>query len=202
MEKAVLLFAAVTVAVACARSDSHRGGSGAQGGAQGTAQTEHATDAVVARVGTVEIKQADVLRQMRFSGKAPREALDELIRFELLAAAASAVVPASDPDVVQAQAGAAVARMIAHEIEPRLGKQDVPDVVLRDVYEKARKAFVHPRLVEVAMLNVYTGARMKDAPRASAAETARALEQYLRQQPQQTVDGFQVIAGGLRNRDG
>jgi hypothetical protein len=35
---------------------------------------------------------------------------------------------------------------------------------------------------------------MKDAPRARAAETARALEQYLRQHPQQTVDGFQAIA--------
>lgn len=197
----MLVIAAIAVAVACARSDRHRGASGAQGGAQGTAGAPQATDAVVARVGAVEIKQADVLRQMRFSGKPPRAALDELIRFELLAGAAAAVVPARDPDVVQAQAGAAVARMIAQEIEPRLGKQDIPDAVLRDVYEKARKAFVHPRLVEVAMLNVYTGARMKDAPRARAAETARALEQYLRQHPHRTTDGFQAIGQDPAWRD-
>jgi len=45
------------------------------------------------------------------------------------------------------------------------------------------------------MLNVYTGTRMKEAPRARAAETARALDQHLRQHPQQmTADGFQALA--------
>jgi hypothetical protein len=193
MEKAVLLFAAVATAVACGRSDLGRARSGSAGGGAGASAP--ATDAVIARVGVVEIRQSAVLRQMRFSGKPPRAALDELIQFELLALAAANVVSPSDPDVGKAQAAAAVATLIAHEIEPRLGKQEIPDAVLRDVYEKARKAFVHPRLVEVAMLNVYTGARMKDAPRARAAETAKALEQYLRQHPEQmTADGFQALA--------
>src|SRR5690349_24285442 len=35
-------------------------------------------------------------------------------------------------------------------------------------YERARSAFVHPRLVEIAILSVYTGARMKAEPRAQA----------------------------------
>jgi len=110
MEKAVLLFAAVALAAACGRSDFRRTRSERAGGAGGTAAGAPVADAVVARVGAVEISQSDVLRQIRFSGKPSREALDELIQFELLALAAAKAVPPSDPDVGKAQAAAAVER--------------------------------------------------------------------------------------------
>ncbi len=69
--------------------------------------------------------------------------------------------------------------LLERELEPHLGKDAIPDDVLRDLYQKALSVFVHPRLVEVGLLIVYTGARMKDEPRAEALETARALEAYV-----------------------
>lgn len=193
---AASLAALAAVAGGCGSSDrtsdktSDRSRATAGGGAR-------AGDDVVARVGGIDLLASDVLRQMRFSGKPPREALDELIHFELLAAAAARAVSAHEPDVVEAAAGAAVSRLVAAEIEPLLGKDQIPESVLRDVYQKGLTAFVHPRLVEVAMLNVYTGPRMKDAPRARAAATARALETFLRQRAPQTQTGsedFEAIA--------
>jgi hypothetical protein len=84
--------------------------------------------------------------------------------------------------------------MIERELEPRLTREAIPDSVLRGVYERARSVFVHPRLVEVALLSVYTGARMKDQPRAQARDTALALDAYLERQPPATPDAFEAVA--------
>jgi hypothetical protein len=157
-----------------------------------TRVAEH--DLPVARVGGAEIGQAALLAQMRATGKSRQEALEDLVHFELLGLAASQAIPASDPDVRQARDAALVQRMIERELEPHLGRGDIPDQVLREVYERARKVFVHPRLVEVAMLSVYTGPRMKPEPRARAETTARALEQQLRGRGPLTLQAFEALA--------
>ena len=109
----------------------------------------------------------DVAPKCGRGGGPPRAALDRLIDFELLAAAAAATAsPAADPDVAEARDQVAVQLLLERELETRLGKDAIPDDVLRDLYQKALSVFVHPRLVEVGLLIVYTGARMKDEPRA------------------------------------
>lgn len=147
----------------------------------------------VAVVDGVPISRAALLAEMRRTGKDARGALWDLIDFELLAVRAAGAGLA-DPEVDEERDRAAVQRMIERELEPRLTREAIPDPVLREVYERARRAFVHPRLVEVALLSVYTGARMKDQPRAQARNTALALDAYLRSHPPASPDAFEAIA--------
>jgi parvulin-like peptidyl-prolyl cis-trans isomerase-like protein len=147
----------------------------------------------VADVAGVAISRAALLAEMRRGGKDARAALEDLIQAELLAAAAAPAV-AGDPEVADARDRAAVQRMVERELEPKLTKQAIPDDVLQQVYDKARSVFVHPRLVEVAMLSVYTGGRMKDEPRAQARATARELEAYVRAKNPPTPDAFEAVA--------
>jgi hypothetical protein len=148
---------------------------------------------IVAVVDGVPISRAALLAEMRRTGKDARGAMSDLIDFELLAARAASA-GAADPEVDQIRDRAAVQRMIERELEPRLTREAIPDSVLREVYERARSVFVHPRLVEVALLSVYTGSRMKDQPRAQARDTALALDAFLRGHPPATPDAFEAIA--------
>jgi hypothetical protein len=147
----------------------------------------------VAVVDGVAIGRAAVAVEMRRSGRGAREALADLIDFELLATAAARALGA-DPDLDDTRDRAAVQRMIERELEPKLTREAIPDSLLHGIYEKAHSVFVHPRLVQVALLSVYTGVRMKDAPRARALETAHALDAYVRSHPSATPDDFEAIA--------
>ena len=151
-------------------------------------------DPALARVGDVDILLSDVETQMRATGRTPRQALDDLVHFELLARAAAASISPSDPEVRAATDAVLVQRLLERDLEPHLARADIPDDVLRGVYDRALKIFVHPRLVEVATLNVYTGPRMKPEPRAKAAATARALDELLRRSPRHSVDELESIA--------
>ncbi len=153
-----------------------------------------AADPALARVGDVAILRSDVATQMRATGQNERAALDDLIHFELLARAAAQSVSPADHDVRAATEAMLVQRYIETDLEPHLGKADIPDDVLRGVYDRALKIFVHPRLVDVATLSVYTGARMKPEPRARATAAAHALDELLRRSPRHTVDEFESIA--------
>ncbi|HEY0711691.1 MAG TPA: hypothetical protein VGF45_03395 [Polyangia bacterium] len=54
---------------------------------------------------------------------------------------------------------------------------------------------MHPRLVEVALLSVYTGPNMKPEPRARARETARALAKHVESHPgKPNASDFEAIA--------
>jgi parvulin-like peptidyl-prolyl isomerase len=148
---------------------------------------------VVAEVDGVPIGRAALVAEMRRTGKGARAALSDLVDLELLAAQAERVL-GRDLEVAEARDRAAVQRMVERELEPRLARQAIPDSVLREVYERARPVFVHPRLVEVALLSVYTGARMKDEPRARAREIALALAAYLQSHPPATPEAFEAVA--------
>jgi hypothetical protein len=156
--------------------------------------TSDATGNVVARVDGIAINASDVAAEIRRGGGSPRAALERLIDFELLAEVAAATVsPATDDDVAEARDRAAVQVLLERDLEPHLGKESIPDDVLRGLYQKALSVFVHPRLVEVGLLIVYTGARMKDLPRAEAVATARALDSAVRGQPA-TPESWKALA--------
>src|SRR5579872_3566366 len=158
-------------------------------------------DPALARVGDAEILRSQVAAAMRATGKDERSALDDLIHFELLARAAAATIAPADPNVREAVEAMMVQRLVEKELEPHLGKGDIPDDVLQGIYEKARKVFVHPRLVNVAMLNVYTGARMKPEPRARASATAHALDALVRTSNHHTADELEALASAPAWRD-
>lgn len=135
---------------------------------------------VVATVAGVPLRAADVRTQMRARGTDAARALDDLVTFELLARAAA---DASDrgPAAAELEAltAAKVSRLIEREIEPRIAASAIPESEVRALYERGKGRFVHGRLVQVAVLCVFTGARMKAEPRARAAETARRLKEVI-----------------------
>jgi len=150
--------------------------------------------AVVARVGQVPIFAKQVEAEAKRTGKSAQAAIEDLIAGNLLAehARQRGLVPAShvDPDVQSVL----VQRLLEKELEPTLRPEAIPDTDLRPLYEKARDAFVHSRLVEIGFLAVYTGAPMQKKDRAPREQTGRELAVYLKKHPAKTLDEFQAVA--------
>jgi hypothetical protein len=103
--------------------------------------------AVVARVGQVPIFAKQVEAEAKRTGNNAQAALEDLIAGNLLAERARqrGFIPASHADHdVQA---ALVQRLLEKELEPALRLEAIPDTAILPLYEKARDAFVHARLV-------------------------------------------------------
>src|SRR5437016_3929188 len=112
------------------------GGRASSSGAVSTSNAIGEGAALVARVDGTPIHASDVAAEMRRGGGPARAALDRLIDFELLAgAAAPAFSPATDGEVAEARDQAAVQVLLERDLESRLGKDAIPDDVLRDLYQ-------------------------------------------------------------------
>jgi hypothetical protein len=150
----------------------------------------HEFGPVVARVGEDAIYAAEVKAQAERDGTSARQAVDDLIRFHLLAQRARGAVPT--PDGVQKSAS--VQRLVERELEPQLTPEAIPESELRALYQRGFSRYVHGRLVEVAVLAVFTGARMKPEPRARARATALALAEHVAARPIRTAQDFETVA--------
>jgi hypothetical protein len=150
---------------------------------------------VVAEVGGVAIHAAAVAAEMRRLGVDARQALERLVSFELLAREAGERVGPPDVEDRAEVDAIMVQRLIEREIEPRLVAAAIPDEEVRALYERGKKRFVHGRLVEVAVMAVFTGARMAPEPRARAAATARALAAAVAARPGRTAADLQTLSG-------
>jgi hypothetical protein len=150
---------------------------------------------VVATVAGAPIHAADVAAQMGRSGVDARRALEELMTFEILARAAANQAPTSpDPVEREAQRNVKVQRLIEREIEPRLAPDAIDDSDVRALYERGKARFVHGRLVQVAVLCLFSGARMKAEPRARVEENAQKLRAFLASRPTAEAGDFDAIA--------
>jgi hypothetical protein len=150
--------------------------------------------AVVARVGQVPIYAVQVLAEAKHGGKPPRQALEDLIAANLLAERAQKD-GVSPPRPAETEVESAmVQRLLERELEPALRDEAMPDSVLRPIYERAKKVFVHPRRVEIGMLAVYTGARMDEARRSQRQKAANELVAWLKGHPPATLEEFAAIA--------
>jgi hypothetical protein len=154
--------------------------------------------AEVARVGGRPIFAAEVAGQSARFGLPPAQALAQLIDFELLAERARDRAPSSAPAVTsrpdEGRRQLLVERLLEQEFEPGIRREDVPEADLRKVYDQNLHRFVHPRLVEVALLSVYTGPTMKPEPRARAEVTAHDLWEVVSKSPLRTAEAFEEIA--------
>jgi hypothetical protein len=149
---------------------------------------------VVARVAGHPIHAAEVRAQAARDGVGSRAALDRLVAVLLLAERAR-----ERPGGLAAPPGAAgapllVQRLLERDFEPRSRPQDIPERDLRAAYESVKDHYVHPRMVEVGLLSVYTGPGMKPEPRARAEATARELNAQLRKQPPASLEAFSAMA--------
>lgn len=150
--------------------------------------------AVVARVGQVPIFARQIEAEAKRSGKHARDALADLMANNLLAeyARQGGLTPASDSD--QDVQSALVQRLLEKELDPTLRPEAIPDNDLRPIYERARDAFVHSRLVEIGFLAVYTGATMEKEDRQPREQTGRELALYLKSHPAKTLAEFSALA--------
>ncbi len=149
---------------------------------------------VVARVGGVPVFSQQVLAEAKRTGRSPREALASLIDANAAAEAARGrgwSRAAWDDFEVEATA---VQRFVERNLEANLRPDAMPDKDLRPIYDRLRDRFVHPRLVEVGILAIYTGPLMKDERLKTRQETARALAAHLAKNPPKTLDDFAAIA--------
>ena len=149
---------------------------------------------VVARVGGSPIFSAEVQAEMARepAGRTPREALDTLVKLHLLAERARrAGRPLPIADV---PATLLVQRLMEREFEPATTPARMPEDDLMRAYQQTKINYVHPRMVEVALLSVYTGPTMKPEPRARARETAMALAEELRRKPRRTAAEVLALA--------
>ena len=115
---------------------------------------------------------ADVTRR---SQRPPRQVLGDMIAFEVLAAEAArqgTSLGAEERDVLRRLE---VQRYLTEVVEPQLAPSRITDKEVRALYDQGRGQYVHPRLVRIALLAVFTGARMKPEARARQEATARAL---------------------------
>jgi peptidyl-prolyl cis-trans isomerase C len=149
--------------------------------------------AIVARVGEVPIFASQVLAEAKRTGRTPREALDDLVTFNLLAEQARqhGLRPAAMSD--EEVRSALVQRLLERDLEPSMTAESIPDQVLRPIYDKAKHLFVHPRLVEVGVLAIYTGALMKDKPREERTRTAKELATWVQTHPPKSLEEFSAI---------
>jgi hypothetical protein len=149
---------------------------------------------VVARVAGLPILAREVTRAALLDGSDVRTALEDRIRFELLARAAEAAGVAPGPEEREILRQAQVERLVADLIEPRLAEGAIPESEVRAFYDRVHKRFVHGRLVQVAVLCIFTGARMKPEPRARAARHAEALRAFLATHPGLSDQAFLALA--------
>jgi hypothetical protein len=157
--------------------------------------TARSDSPVVATVEGIPIRADDVAIQMRRHRTDRGKALDDLVVFELLArasASAGTVVPVEAADG-EGLRNAMIERLVERDIEPRIARNAIPDAEVRTLYEKGKAHFVHGRLVEVAILCVFTGARMKPEPRSRAETTAGELKAVVDRRAK-TVAELEAIA--------
>jgi hypothetical protein len=149
---------------------------------------------VVARVNDIPLYSKQVEARAKRTGKAPRDALlavvDDCIAAEGARAQGRLLPSDQDPEVESA----IVQRLTEREIEPGLRREAIPDTALRPLYDKVRERFVHPRLVEIGVLAVFTGELMKEEPRREREQVAKELATFIAKQPPASLDDFIAVA--------
>jgi hypothetical protein len=133
-----------------------------------------------------------VVAEARRQGTTIKTALDRVIEQSLLAELARGSGP-WPPEASGEIEDALVQRFLERDVEPSLRLGAIPDAALQPLYERVRDTFVHGRLVEVGLLAIYTGARMKDDSRKERQQTANELADYVTKKKPKTLDDFLAI---------
>jgi hypothetical protein len=149
----------------------------------------------VATVAGTPVFAKQVAAKAKATNKSVRQALDEITEEFVLAELArqrgSWVSFSDDPDIRSAM----VQRLLERELEPNLRRETLPDSALRPIYEKTLDHFVHSRLIEIAVLAVYTGPPMQKEDRDPREQTARDLAAFLKSHAPKTLEEFEAVAG-------
>ena len=140
------------------------------------------------------------------TGHSPREVLERLIDFELLAAEARRRGLDDSPEVREQARKAMVQRYLQDEFEAHHRVEDVPEPLLRHAYQRFKGHYVHPKLYRVAHILVWapekesSPAKRREAHRlaqriAREAHEVKSLNEFYQLgQRYQGAEGFKVQA--------
>ncbi len=135
----------------------------------------------------------------RHPERTPRQALHDLIDFELLAAEARAAGLEAHPEVAAAGDRAAAAAWLRGTFEPTWTAEQLPEAMVRESYEKNRAFFDHPQLRRGAHILV-TGPGDR-RPEGALDDAAQALAEQIRAallaDPPQSADAFRVAGAAF-----
>ncbi len=127
----------------------------------------------------------------------PRKLVQDLIDFELLAAAADRAGYADDPAVKEATRPALVLRYLAGDFEPTWVADTLPDDLVRQSYDRNKAFFVRPPLRRADHILVNEGRGQRPASTALAAAAAAVAEriyQDLQANPPADAEAFRARA--------
>jgi len=110
------------------------------------AAVQESMETVVATVNGVPIEAERVASHARALGMGAREALGDLIAFELLAAEASRRGYNKDPEVAETRAREMVRRFLQVAFEPTAQPENIPEADIRREYERNKRFFNRPEL--------------------------------------------------------
>jgi hypothetical protein len=150
------------------------------------------SDSIVALVGEVPIFAAEVAAQAARSEQTPRAALDELIGLHLLAERLRPNWPPDDPTARQLRREMYVQRLLERDFEATSRIEDMPDAVVQVIYDRSIDGFVHPRLVEVAVLGITPGKKATPEIRAQARKTINELKAIVDLRRDKTAEDLQA----------
>ena len=153
------------------------------------------SDGVVAKVNGWPIYQSDVKRQAEAERVSRREALDTLINIELLAnLAASRPWSAGGSQAQDGFRQSLAQTFVTKEIEPSLDVDDIPESLLKQAYERTITAYVHPRLVQVAILQFNLPIKSKPERRAEARAWAQELAAWIARPQNRSFEAWQRLS--------
>jgi peptidyl-prolyl cis-trans isomerase C len=158
-------------------------------------QTLSKSDVVVAVVNARPLTAHRVANHARSLGKPPREALADLISFELLAQEASRRGLASDPEVQETRRTESVRRLLKIDFEPRHRPEDISETELRREYERNRRHFEHPEILSI-LSALFSARRGKATAAEDLRARARAHELYERlrvEQPKNAATAREIV---------
>ena len=172
----LLLLAAAPATTGC-------GGRKAEGG--GPEARLRPEDVVVASVDGVPVSVARVAAHGRATGLEPRAALDDLVKFELLAQEAARRGLAASPDVAEARTRELARRLLQLEFEAHARPEDIPEADLRREYERNRRHFEHPeiRTVMTVLFQAKKGAATPAEDAKARATAQELLERWRTERP-------------------
>lgn len=158
-------------------------------------------DVAVATVDGVPITKRRVVHLAEETGRPPREVVERLIEFELLAAEARRRGLAADREVLHTVRQAMIQRYLEKEFEETRRVADVPDDVVEKAYVQNIGRFKHPRLRKVAhILVIAREQRDSEARRAKAHRLAGVIAREARKASD--VDEFKAIGERFHKTDG
>jgi hypothetical protein len=174
-----LLLAAATAAAGC-------GGRRIEGGGPETRLRPE--DVAVASVDGVPVSATRVAAHARATGLEPRAAIDDLVKFELLAQAAARRGLAASPEVAEARTRELSRRLLQVEFEAHTRPEDIPEADLRREHERNRRHFQHPE-IRTVMTVLFKAKKGEATPAQEAKARASAQELLERWRAERLADG-------------